>query len=328
MSRTALILGVSGQDGAYLAQHLLREGYAVHGTSRDATVNSFANLTRLGIREEVTLHSVTLTDFRSALQTLTRIAPDEVYNLAGQSSVGLSFAQPVETLDSIARGTLNLLETIRFTGAPIRFYNACSTECFGDTGDSIANELSPFRPRSPYAVAKATSFWEVANYRESYDLFACSGILSNHDSPLRPERFVTQKIVASACRIAAGRQQELTLGNLDISRDWGWAPDYVVAMHSMLQQPTADDYVVATGQSHTLEEFVAAAFEAVNLTWRDYVRIDPDLFRPSDIARCQVSAEKAERVLGWHAQHHMPQVVELMVEAWLEQHPEDRCASR
>ena len=192
--KTALICGISGQDGAYLAQLLLCKGYTVCGTSRDAQMSSFRNLERLEIREQVKLMSMSLTDFRSVLQVLTKVQPDEVYNLAGQSSVGLSFDQPVETLESIATGTLNLLEAIRFIGAPVRFYNAGSGECFGETGEEGADENSPFRPRSPYAVAKAAAYWEVANYREAYGLFACSGILFNHESPLRPPRFVAQKL--------------------------------------------------------------------------------------------------------------------------------------
>jgi GDP-mannose 4,6-dehydratase len=200
--------------------------------------------------------------------------PDEVYNLAGQSSVGLSFEQPVETLESIATGTLNLLEAIRFIGAPIRLYNAGSSECFGETGEAGADENTPFRPRSPYAVAKAAAFWEVANYREAYGLFACSGILFNHESPLRPERFVTQKIVTAACRIAEGSTEKLTLGNMAIRRDWGWAPEYVEAMSLMLQQEQPEDYVIATGESCSLEEFVAIAFAAVGLDWRDWVVSD------------------------------------------------------
>ncbi|MEY2914751.1 MAG: hypothetical protein RLZZ184_4060, partial [Cyanobacteriota bacterium] len=202
--KKALICGVSGQDGSYLAQLLLNQGYTVCGTSRDAQISPFQNLVDLGIKDQVKLESMSLTDFRSVLQILTKIQPDEVYNLAGQTSVGLSFGQPVETLESIATGTLNLLEAIRFLGAAIKVYNAGSSECFGDTGNIAAEETTPFRPRSPYAVAKATAFWEVANYREAYGLFACSGILFNHESPLRPERFVTQKIVATACRIAQG----------------------------------------------------------------------------------------------------------------------------
>lgn len=314
--KQALILGISGQDGAYLAQLLLGEGYRVHGASRDAQVNVFANLERLGIRDRIELHSVMLTDFRSVLQVLDRIRPDEIYNLAGQTSVGLSFVQPVETLHSITHGTLNLLEAIRFMRLPIRFYNACSSECFGDVGEERANELTPFRPRSPYAVAKSAAFWEVANYREAYGLFACSGILSNHESPLRPERFVTQKIVASACRIAAGQQQRAELGNLSIIRDWGWAPEYVMAMHRMLLPDEPGDFVIATGQSVSLEDFVAHAFSCVGLNWKDHVDVSPGLFRPTDLAVSRLDPSKAERLLGWKATVGVRQVVERMVHAF------------
>src|SRR5215510_6001103 len=203
MGKRALICGVSGQDGSYLARFLLDQDYEVYGTSRDAQIASFSNLTMLAIKDRIVLESVALGDFRSVLQALMRVEPDEVYNLAGQSSVALSFQQPVETLESIAQGTLNLLEAIRFTGRPIRLYNAGSSECFGDSGHP-ADETTPFRPRSPYAVAKATAFWEVSNYREAYGLFACTGILFNHESPLRPERFVTRKIVEGAVRIRRG----------------------------------------------------------------------------------------------------------------------------
>ncbi len=216
--KRAIICGVSGQDGTYLAQLLLNQGYVVCGTSRDAQMSSFRNLKYLGIKDRVQLESMALTDFRSVLQILTKFQPDEVYNLAGQTSVGLSFDQPVETLESIATGTLNLLEAIRFLGADIKLYNAGSSECFGDTGGTAADEETPFRPRSPYAVAKATAFWEVANYREAYGLFACSGILFNHESPLRPERFVTQKIVLGACRIAGGSSEKLRLVRVILAR--------------------------------------------------------------------------------------------------------------
>jgi GDPmannose 4,6-dehydratase len=272
--KKALIFGVSGQDGAYLAKLLLSKKYMVYGTSRDAQISSFRNLEQLGIRDKINLESAALNDFRSVLQVLSKVHPDEVYNLAGQTSVGLSFEQPVETLESIAIGTLNILEAIRFIGEPVRFYNAASSEIFGDTSGASANEATAFSPRSPYAVAKATAFWEVANYREAYGLFACSGILFNHDSPLRPERFVTQKIVSSACRIAAGKQDKLYLGNIDIQRDWGWAEDYVEAMYLMLQQENSDDYVIATGDSHRLADFIEIAFSLVGLNWRDCVISD------------------------------------------------------
>jgi GDPmannose 4,6-dehydratase len=310
--KQALICGVSGQDGAYLAQLLLNKGYAVCGTSRDAQMSSFQNLVKLGIRDRVQLESMSLTDFRSVLQVLAKIKPDEIYNLAGQSSVGLSFNQPVETLESIATGTLNLLEVIRFIGAPIKFYNAGSGECFGDTGDTPADEITPFRPRSPYAVAKATAFWEVANYREAYGLFACSGILFNHESPLRPTRFVTQKIIAAARRIAEGDTEPLKLGNLAVKRDWGWAPEYVEAMYLMLQQHQPDDFVIATGASYTLEEFVATAFAAVNLDWKSHVEIDKSLFRPTDLAGGLGNPTQAKIKLGWQAQYQMPDVVKMM----------------
>ena len=312
--KTALICGVSGQDGAYLAQLLLNKGYTVCGTSRDAEMSSFQKLVRLGIRDKVKLESMAITDFRSVVQVLTKIQPDEVYNLAGQSSVGLSFEQPVETLESMAAGTLNLLEAIRFIGVPIKFYNASSSECFGNTGEIAADENTPFRPRSPYAVAKAAAFWEVANYREAYGLFACSGILFNHESPLRPQRFVTQKIVAAVCRIAQGSQDKLHLGNISIKRDWGWAPEYVEAMYLMLQQEQPDDYVIATGESYALEDFVAEAFACVGLDWQKYLVTDASLLRLTDIAIGRANPAKAREKLGWEAKYKMQDMVRMMVQ--------------
>ena len=311
--KKALICGISGQDGAYLARLLIGKGYDVHGTSRDAQISSFGNLNRLGIREQVTVHSMAINDFRSVLQVLAKVQPDEVYNLAGQSSVGLSFDQPVETLESISVATINLLEAIRFVGQPMRMYNAGSSECFGNTGGEPADENTPFRPRSPYAIAKATAFWEVANYREAYHLFACTGILFNHESPLRPERFVTRKIVKAACRIAAGSDEELHLGNISIARDWGWAPEYVEAMWLMLQQNNPDDYVVATGETHMLENFVAETFSCLNLDWREHIISDPSLLRPSEILISRANTEKARRVLNWQATYRMQDVVRMMV---------------
>jgi GDPmannose 4,6-dehydratase len=313
--KTALICGISGQDGAYLAQLLLSKGYNVCGTSRDAQVSSFSNLVRLGIRDKVKLESVALNDFRSVLQVLTKIKPDEVYNLAGQTSVGLSFEQPVETLESIATGTLNLLESIRFLGNPIKFYNAGSSECFGDTAGEAANETTPFRPRSPYGVAKSAALWEVANYREAYNLFACSGILFNHESPLRPERFVTQKIISTACRIAAGSPEKLSLGNIEIERDWGWAPEYVEAMYLMLQQNEPDDYVIATGTSHKLEDFVSHTFSELNLDWKEYVLTDKSLLRPTDITLGKGNPTKAKEKLGWQAKSKMQDIIKMMIQA-------------
>lgn len=312
--KKALISGVSGQDGAYLAQLLLNKGYEVCGTSRDAQMSRFTNLHRLGIFEQLKLESMALNDFRSVLQILSKIQPDEVYNLAGQSSVGLSFQQPVEALESIATGTLNLLEAIRFMEVPIKSYHASSGECFGNTHGLPADENTPFRPRSPYGVAKATAFWQVANYREAYNVFACSGILYNHESPLRPERFVTQKIVSAACRIANGSNEKLYLGNVDVIRDWGWAPEYVESMYLMLQQDDPGDYVIATGESYSLADFVAQAFECLGLDWQDHVVTDASLYRPTDITWGGGNPKLAEEKLGWRAEYEMSDVVRMMVE--------------
>jgi GDPmannose 4,6-dehydratase len=313
--KTALVTGISGQDGAYLARLLLEKGYQVWGTSRDAQVSSFKNLDRLDIRKDVQLASVALNDFRSVIQVLFKVEPDEIYNLAGQSSVSLSFEQPVETQESIYLGTLNLLESIRFTGKAIKLYNASSSECFGDLGGKAATEETAFRPRSPYAVAKAAAFWQVANYREAYSIFACSGILFNHESPLRPERFVTQKIVRAACLIAQDRQKKLQLGNIEIQRDWGWAPEYVEAMFLMLQQEAPEDFVIATGETRKLQDFIAVAFEAVGLDWSQHTTIDQTLFRPTEIMIGRGDASKAARKLGWKPKYKMDAVARMMVEA-------------
>lgn len=311
----ALICGVGGQDGAYLAQLLLGKGYEVWGTSRDAQITDFRNLKALQIESRVSLCSMAPTDFRSVLSVLTRSMPDEVYFLAGQSSVGLSFEQPVETLESITVGTLNMLEAIRFLGGKTKLYHASSSECFGDVGQTPANECTPFHPRSPYAVAKASAHWMVANYREAYGLFACSGILFNHESPLRPARFVTRKIVDSALRLAGGADEKLVLGRLDIVRDWGWAPEYVDAMWRMLQQDTPTDFVIATGVSVSLEDFVRDVFMNVGLDWREHVVTDQKLHRPSDIDWSQGDASRAKEMLGWEAKTKMPELAKLLVDA-------------
>jgi GDPmannose 4,6-dehydratase len=313
MSKTALILGVSGQDGTYLARLLLEKGYHVVGASRDAQMASFANLDRFGIKGQIQTESASATDFRSVLQVLKKVAPDEIYNLAGQSSVGLSFSQPMETFESISMGTLNLLEAIRMLEMPVRFYNAGSSDCFGNTDGMPANEETPFRPRSPYAMAKAAAFWQVANYREAYGLFACSGILFNHESPLRPERFVTQKIVSIACRIASGSKEKLRLGNTSVCRDWGWAEEYVEAMWMMLQQELPDDYIVATGHTYSLQELVQEVFACLDMDWREHVELNPDLLRPTDIMISVANPSKAEQMLGWKAHSAMPEVVRMMV---------------
>jgi len=312
--RKALICGIGGQDGAYLAQLLLSKDYEVWGTSRDAQASAFNNLRLLGINEQVILVSMASNDFRSVLATLKRSDPDEVYFLSGQTSVGLSFEQPVETLESITLGTLNLLEAIRFLERPIKLYHASSSECFGDAGMVASDENTPFHPRSPYAVAKASAHWLVANYREAYGLFACNGILFNHESPLRPARFVTRKVISAACRIAQGSREKLELGKLNIVRDWGWAPEYVEAMWRMLQQDKVEDFIIATGEANSLEEFVRCTFDSLGLDWHDYVVSNSELFRPTDLFWSQGNPAKAERLLGWQSSSKMREVIRKMIE--------------
>lgn len=308
----ALICGVGGQDGSYMAMLLLDKGYEVIGASRDAMTASFSNLQKLGIKDRVTTVSMDLTDFRSVFYTVSKFCPDEIYNLAGQSSVGLSFEQPVETVESIIVGTLNILEAIRFSGRPIRLYNAGSSECFGDAGDKPATEKTPFSPRSPYAVSKASAHYLVQSYRESYNLYACTGILFNHESPLRPERFVTQKIVRTAARIAAGSDEKLVMGNIDIQRDWGWAPEYVDAMWRMLQLGQPRDFVIATGKTVSLEYFISLVFNFFGLDYLDYLQSNPELYRPSDIHIGRADPSKAAELLGWHAATDVKGVIEKM----------------
>lgn len=313
--KKALIIGISGQDGAYLAKHLLNLGYAVTGTSRDASVGSFNNLKLLNVLKDVSLTSMSLNDFRSVLQAIKAFSPDEIYNLGGQTSVALSFQQPVETLESIATGTLNILEAIRFINSPIKFYNACSSKSFGNIPEGTkADENTPFKPRSPYALAKATAFWEVANYREAYGIFACSGILFNHKSVTRPKRFVTKKVIAAASQIAKGKADKLRLGNIKIKRDWGWAPEYVEAMHLMLQHDCPDDYVVATGDCNALEDFVRMVFEKYDLDWKEYVTTDEEFMRPTDILRSAGNPGKAKDVLQWEPKTKLADIVDIMIQ--------------
>jgi GDPmannose 4,6-dehydratase len=323
-SEVALIFGISGQDGAYLARLLLERGCVVHGTSRDREMSSFANLSRLGVREKVHLHSAAPSDFRSVLQVISRVQPNRMYNLASQASVGLSFDEPIETLDSIIASTLNMLEALRTFGRNIRFYNASSSECFGNTVASKADEETAFRPRSPYGVGKAAAHWAVANYREAYNLFACSGILFNHESPLRPNRYVTQKIVRGAADVAEGIVDSLRLGELNVARDWGWAPEYVDAMARMIAFDEPQDFVIATGTASTLEEFVSRSFSYFGLDWRAYVEIDQDLKRPADISMSVGNPSKAERLLGWRATTTMPSLVDRLLDAEMERRRDSR----
>jgi len=311
--KKALIIGVSGQDGAYLAKLLLEKGYEVHGTSRDHEVSSFTNLSALGIKNRVQLNSMVTSDFRSVLTALQKADADEIYNLAGQTSVGMSFSYPVETFDSILIGTMNLLECIRLLKKPCRFYNAGSSEVFGNT-ETPADEETKYHPRSPYATAKAAAHYAVANYREAYGLFAATGVLFNHESPLRPSRFVTRKIVSTAVRIANGSKERLQLGNVDVHRDWGWAPEYVEAMWRILQHDQAEDFVIATGHMHSLSQFVDQVFDVLGLAAKEHVDVDRSLLRPLDIAQSVGNPEKARRLLGWSARIGFEQLVTLLIE--------------
>ena len=314
-SKKALIVGVTGQDGAYLARYLIAQGYQVFGTSRDALACQTSRLERLGILKSVQFLSLAPNDFRSVLKALTATLPDEIYNLSGQTSVGLSFEQPVECMESIATGTLNFLEALRYLNLPSRFFSAGSSECFGDTGPQPVNEASPFQPRSPYAVAKSTAFWQVANYREAYGIYCCTGILGNHESPLRPSRFVTQKIITAVKAIKTGREQQLSLGNLDIWRDWGWASDYVRAMHLMLQQESPADFIIATGVTHSLRDFVDMAFSAVDLKSDNYLLSDSCLLRPSDLRYSALDPTRIHAALGWQSTLGLPEIIERMLAA-------------
>ncbi len=312
--KRALVIGISGQDGAYLARFLLAKGYEVHGSSREQETAAFPNLRRLGIRERVTLHSAHPADFSSVMSLLLGLPVDEIYNLSGQSSVAASFRHPLETFDSITVATMNLLECLRRLGRPVRFYNAGSSEIFGNT-PSPADETTPFHPRSPYGIAKVAAHHAVANYREAYGLAASTGILFNHESPLRPAHFVTQKIVSAAVRIAAGSRERLRLGNVDVTRDWGFAPEYVDAMWRIVQHDPPEDFVVATGMTHSLREFIDRVFAALGLDAGDHMDVDPGLVRPTDIESSRADPTKARAVLGWRPEYDLERIVSDLVAA-------------
>lgn len=296
--RAALIWGVGGQDGTYLARLLLEKGYRVHGTSRGETVP--VNLTRLGIAEDVILHSADPADATAALEVVARTVPHEIYYLAGQSSVGRSFAEPEATLAGAAVGLLNVLEAARRAAPDAALLNAASGDCFGETA-APATEGTPFRPRSPYAAAKCSAHMLVEAYRVAYRQRVCSAFLFPHESPLRSDSFVIGKLMAAIRRFAAGDRAPLDLGDLSAVRDWGWAPDYVAAMWAMLQREHPEDLILATGTSMRLEHFVAAAFSAIGLDWRDHVRSVPGLRRPADIAEQHADPSRAADVIGWRA---------------------------
>lgn len=313
MSKVALICGISGQDGTYLAKLLLGKGYKVYGTSRDAEGASFSNLRSIGIFDEVTLLSMMPEDYRSVFSVMKKTEPDEVYFLAGQSSVVLSFEQPSETIQSSVIGTSNMLEACRMLDKNIRFYQAGSGETFGGSKGLPANEETSFNPLNPYAVGKVSAFWLVNYYRQAYKLFACTGILFNHESPLRPERYVSQKIISAIKRIKAGSNEFLQLGRMDISRDWGWAPEFVEAMWLMLQQTEPTDFVIATGKTYTLENFVETAFSQVNLDWKQFVKHSDEFLRPTDLVVSRADPSKAQEILKWEAKLDMPKVIDRML---------------
>ena len=312
--KRALISGITGQDGSYLAELLLEKGYEVHGIVRRA---STINTSRIDhIFDQLHLHYGDLADGRSLERIVADVMPCEVYNLGAQSQVRVSFEIPEYTADVDALGTLRFLEVCR--GRGIKFYQASSSELFGKVAEVPQSETTPFYPRSPYGVAKLHSFWSVVNYRESYSMFACNGILFNHESPRRGETFVTRKIVKRAVEIYRGLEDKLTLGNLDAKRDWGYAKEYVEGMWRMLQQDKPDDYVLATGETHSVREFLEEVFGYLNLNWQDYVEIDSRLFRPAEVDLLQGDYSKAKRVLGWEPKVKFNDLARLMVDAELE----------
>jgi len=319
-TKRALITGVTGQDGSYLAELLLSKGYEVHGVKRRSSSFNTSRvdhlLTDWHERDaKFYLHFADLSDATSLSKLLYQLAPDEIYHLGAQSHVRVSFDIPEYTGDITALGTTRLLDAIHQTGIPARFYNAASSEMFGQSSGTRQNENTPFRPRSPYGCAKLYSYWMTVNAREGYGLYAVNGILFNHESPRRGENFVTRKITRAVARIAGGMQEKLYLGNLEAERDWGYAPEYVEGMWQMLQQPTSDDYVLATGETHTVREFLELAFEQAGLDWQEYVEIDPDYYRATEIDRLVGDASKARQKLGWTPRVRFSDLVKIMVEA-------------
>ena len=316
MKKTALITGITGQDGSYLSELLLSKGYEVHGIVRRSSTSS--NLSRIEhILGKITLHNGDLTDSCRLAQIVREANPDEVYNLAAQSHVHVSFEKPEYTLQTDGAGVLRLLEAIKaqmeLSGKQIKFYQAGTSELYGSTPPP-QSETTPFYPRSPYACAKLYAHWQVINYRESYNMFACNGILFNHESERRGEEFVTRKITRAATRIKLGLQNELKLGNLDSKRDWGFAGDYVEAMWLMLQQDKPDDYVVATGESRTVREFCEIAFSSLGLNYEDYVKVDPKFFRPAEVDYLLGDPSKIKAKLNWSPKTSFKQLVERMIE--------------
>ncbi|HET6248994.1 MAG TPA: GDP-mannose 4,6-dehydratase [Tepidisphaeraceae bacterium] len=318
--KRALITGITGQDGSYLAELLLEKGYEVHGIIRRSSSFNTSRIEHLYLdphspNARVFLHYGDLVDGTGLREVLSRVKPDEVYNLGAQSHVRVSFDQPVYTVQSDALGTINLLEAIRDTGEKIKFYQASSSEMYGQVVETPQTEKTPFHPRSPYACAKVYSFWQTVNYREAYGMYAVNGILFNHESPRRGETFVTRKITRAATRIKEGLQKKLYLGNLDAKRDWGFAGDYVEAMWRMLQAEKPDDFVVSTGETHSVREFLDEVFGILKLDWKQYVDVDPRYFRPAEVDLLLGDCAKAKKVLGWTPRVTFKGLAKMMTEA-------------
>lgn len=313
MSKKALVTGLTGQDGSYLAELLHEKGYEIHGLLRRSSQPIDQRLGHLA--DFVKIQHGDLTDSLSLRDILSKVQPDEIYNLAAQSHVAWSFKTPESTFDITGAGCLRLLEAMRQTSPESRFYQASSSEMFGLVQETPQKETTPFHPRSPYGVAKVAAYWATVNYREGYDLFACNGILFNHESERRGEEFVTRKITIAVAKIALGLQKKLMLGNLDAKRDWGYAPEYVDAMWRMLQQDEPDDFVIATGETHSVRDFCKAAFSHVGLNWEEYVEIDPDFFRPAEVSLLVGDPTMAKEKLGWTPQVSFEGLVSRMVDA-------------
>jgi GDPmannose 4,6-dehydratase len=320
--KTALITGITGQDGSYLAEFLLSKGYTVYGIIRRSSSFNTGRIDHIykdphDPRPEMRLVYGDLNDASSLNRVIRTVQPDEIYHLGAQSHVRVSFDVPEYTGEVTGLGTVRLLDAIREAGVKTKFYQASSSEMFGNMPGPL-NEQTPFQPRSPYAAAKVYAYWVTVNYREGYGIFACNGILFNHESPRRGETFVSRKITKAAARIKLGRQNKLFLGNLDAKRDWGYAPDYVEAMWMMLQHPQPDDYVIATGETHSVREFLDLAFGQLGLDWKKYVEIDPRYYRPTEVDLLLGDCGKARKILGWKPRVRFEELVKLMVEADLE----------
>ena len=318
MQKKALITGISGQDGAYLAQHLLSLGYQVYGLLARRSTPTTWRLEYLNVLDKVTLIDGDLTDMASIVRALRECKPDEIYNLGAQSFVATSWAQPILTANATGMGALNILEAVRQVCPEAKFYQASTSELFGKAQETIQSETTPFYPRSPYGVSKLFAHWSTINYRESFGIFGCCGILFNHESPLRGIEFVTRKVTDAVARIKLGKQKELRLGNIDAMRDWGFSGDYVKAMHLMLQQDKPDDYVIATGRTASVRDMCRLAFEYVGLDYQDYVVIDPKFYRQAEVDRLLGNPAKAKRVLNWQAETTLEELVTMMVDADLE----------